>query len=157
MCKAKSFTKGSAYLHFGSVHVLVFCLKPVVLARTSFFKPTHPGGIVWEVCGCVCGGAKRPRGGVYTNCCILQQFAYTPPNRPHQPFPYFSRPQPGGGVYLWGPNTASHDRAPNARLGSSCRMVATKDVAQLTNRINNINYAWDKGEECDMVWYGWEI
>jgi len=32
---------------------------------------------------------KRPRGGVYTNCCILQQFAYTPPNRPHQPFPYF--------------------------------------------------------------------
>jgi len=35
------------------------------------------------------GGAKRPRGGVYTNCCILQQFAYTPPNRPQQPFPYF--------------------------------------------------------------------
>jgi len=50
------------------------------------------------------GGAKRPRGGVYTNCCILQQFAYTPPNRPHQPFPYFSKPQPSGGVYLWGPN-----------------------------------------------------
>jgi len=34
-------------------------------------------------------GAKRPRGGMYTNCCILQQFAYTPPNRPHQSFPYF--------------------------------------------------------------------
>jgi len=34
-------------------------------------------------------GAKRPRGGVYTNWYILQQFAYTPPNRPHQPFPYF--------------------------------------------------------------------
>jgi len=29
------------------------------------------------------GGAKRPRGGVYTNCCI------SPPNRPHQQFPYF--------------------------------------------------------------------
>jgi len=37
------------------------------------------------------GGAKRPRGGVHTNCCISQQFAYTPPNRPHQPFPYFFR------------------------------------------------------------------
>jgi len=35
------------------------------------------------------GGAKRPRGGVYTNCCISQQFAYTPPNGPHQPFHYF--------------------------------------------------------------------
>jgi len=35
------------------------------------------------------GGAKRPRASVYTNCCILQQFAYTPPDRPHQPFPYF--------------------------------------------------------------------
>jgi len=34
-------------------------------------------------------GAKRPRGGVYTNCYIFQQFAYTPPNRPHQPFPFF--------------------------------------------------------------------
>jgi len=35
------------------------------------------------------GGTKRPRGGVYTNCCILRQFAYTQPNHPHQPFPYF--------------------------------------------------------------------
>ena len=35
------------------------------------------------------GGASRPRGGVYRKSCILQQFAYTPPNRPHQPFPYF--------------------------------------------------------------------
>jgi len=34
-------------------------------------------------------GASRPLGGVYRKCCILQQFAYTPPNRPHQPFPYF--------------------------------------------------------------------
>jgi len=34
------------------------------------------------------GGAQRPGGSVYTNGCILQQFAYTP-NRPHQPFPYF--------------------------------------------------------------------
>jgi len=33
--------------------------------------------------------AKRPRGGVYTNCYILQQFAYATPNGPHQPFPYF--------------------------------------------------------------------
>jgi len=49
-------------------------------------------------------GARILRGGVYTNCCIVQQFAYTPPNRAHQPFPYFSTPQPGGGVYLWGPN-----------------------------------------------------
>jgi len=31
----------------------------------------------------------RPRGGVYRKCCNLQKFAYTPPNRPHQPFPYF--------------------------------------------------------------------
>jgi len=36
------------------------------------------------------GGASRPRGGVYRKCCILEQFAYTPPNGPHQPFPYFS-------------------------------------------------------------------
>jgi len=35
------------------------------------------------------GGASRPRGGAYRKCCNLQQFAYTPPNRPHQPFPYF--------------------------------------------------------------------
>jgi len=34
-------------------------------------------------------GAARPRGGVCRKCCILQHFAYTPPNRPHQPFPYF--------------------------------------------------------------------
>jgi len=34
-------------------------------------------------------GAKRPRGGVYRKCGILQQFAYTPPNHPHQPFPHF--------------------------------------------------------------------
>jgi len=50
------------------------------------------------------GGAKRPRGGVNTNCCILHQFAYTPPNGPHQPFPCSSRPKPGGGLYFWGPN-----------------------------------------------------
>jgi len=36
------------------------------------------------------GGASRPRGGgVYRKCYILQHFAYKPPNRPHQPFPYF--------------------------------------------------------------------
>jgi len=35
------------------------------------------------------GGASRPQGGVYRKCCILQQFAYTPPNGPHQPFPCF--------------------------------------------------------------------
>jgi len=35
------------------------------------------------------GGASRPQGGVYRKCRILPQFAYTPPNRPHQPFPYF--------------------------------------------------------------------
>ena len=34
-------------------------------------------------------GLERPRGGVHRKCCILQQFAYTPPNHPHQPFPYF--------------------------------------------------------------------
>ena len=28
----------------------------------------------------------RPRGGVYTNCGILQQFAYSPRNILHQPF-----------------------------------------------------------------------
>ena len=35
------------------------------------------------------GGASRPRGGVYRKCCILQQFAYTPPNGLHQLFSYF--------------------------------------------------------------------
>jgi len=49
------------------------------------------------------GGAARPRGGVYRKCCILQQYMH------HQivhtsHFPIFARPQPGGGVYLWGPN-----------------------------------------------------
>ena len=49
-----------------------------------------------------------PGGGlpVYRKCFILQQFAYTPPNRPHQPFPYFPKPKPGGGVYLWAPDLA---------------------------------------------------
>ena len=39
------------------------------------------------------GGAQRPRGGVYTNCSILQQFAYTPRNCLHQPFSYFFQAQ----------------------------------------------------------------
>ena len=46
------------------------------------------------------GGAGRPRGGVYTNCSILGQFAYTPRNGVHQPFSYFSKPKLGGGVYF---------------------------------------------------------
>ena len=32
---------------------------------------------------------QRPRGGVYTICCILGQLAYTPRNCIHQPFSYF--------------------------------------------------------------------
>jgi len=44
------------------------------------------------------GGASRPRGGVYRNCCILQQFAYTPPNIHTSHFPIFSRPEPGRGI-----------------------------------------------------------
>ena len=51
------------------------------------------------------GGASRPRGGVYRNCCILQQFVYTPKIVHTSHFPIFSKPKPGGGVYLWGPNT----------------------------------------------------
>jgi len=54
---------------------LVVYMQTVVKYNTFYIH--HPGG------------AKRPRGGVYTNCCILLQFAYTPPNRPHQPFSYF--------------------------------------------------------------------
>ena len=46
-------------------------------------------------------GAQRPRGGGYTNCNILGQFAYTPRNGIYQPFSYFSRPKPGGGVYIY--------------------------------------------------------
>jgi len=47
------------------------------------------------------GGAKWPRGGVYTNCCILQQFAYTP-NGPHQPFPFFFLGSHPVVVYIFG-------------------------------------------------------
>jgi len=48
------------------------------------------------------GGAARPRGGVYRKCCILQQFTYTPPNRPHQPFfLFFLSPNPVV-VYIFG-------------------------------------------------------
>jgi len=35
------------------------------------------------------GGTQRPRGGVYTNCGILEQFAYTPGRGIHQAFSYF--------------------------------------------------------------------
>ena len=31
----------------------------------------------------------------------LEQLAYTPGNGIHQPFPYFSKPKPGGGVYIY--------------------------------------------------------
>jgi len=32
---------------------------------------------------------------IYINCCILQQFAYTPPHGPHQPLPnFFIAPNP---------------------------------------------------------------
>ena len=42
---------------------LVVYMQTVVKYNTFYIH--HPGG------------AKRPRGGVYTNCCILQQFAYS--------------------------------------------------------------------------------
>jgi len=54
-------------------HFLVY-MQAVVKYNTFYIH--HPGG------------AQRPRGGAYTNRCILQQFA-TPINGLHQPFSHF--------------------------------------------------------------------
>ena len=59
------------------VNNLVVYMQTVVKYNTFFYVHTPPRG------------HEAPPGGLYTNCYILQQFAYTPPNGPHQPFPYF--------------------------------------------------------------------
>ena len=48
------------------------------------------------------GRAARPWWSIY-NLLYFGQFAYTVRNGIHQPFSYFSRPQPGGGVYMVSP------------------------------------------------------
>jgi len=49
------------------------------------------------------GGGARPRGGVNTNCCILSILHIQHQTVHTNHIPIFSRPKPGGGVYLWGP------------------------------------------------------
>jgi len=46
-------------------------------------------------------GAKRPRGGVYANCCILQQFAYTTKSSTPAISLFFLGPNPVV-VYIFG-------------------------------------------------------
>jgi len=70
-------------------HFLVY-MQPAVKYRSLYIH--HPGG------------AARPRGGVYRGCCILgslhvhEEIVYT------SHFLIFSRPKPGGGVYIWCPH-----------------------------------------------------
>ena len=61
----------------GVDHFLVYMQTAV---KYNTFYIHHPGG-------------AAPRGGVYTNGGILQQFAYTPRNGLHQPLNYFLQAQ----------------------------------------------------------------
>ena len=79
----------------GVDHLVVY-MQTVVKYNTFYMH--HPGGV------------QCPRGGVYTNCSIVQYIHEEVVYTSH--FLIFSKPKPGGGVYIWCPQCMLHPVTP---------------------------------------------